>query len=113
MRRSRGPKPSAAGSGSLTRARGEPTMTAEGIAMRMLRAAVAAVLVVAALLVPAPARTQAASAHTITWDQYSLMIDGSRTFVWSGEFHPFRLPSPSLWVDIMQKMKASGYDAVS
>src|SRR5438477_8676808 len=54
-----------------------------------------------------------APAHTVSFDQYSLMIDGSRTFVWSGEFHPFRLPSPSLWTDILQKMKASGYDAVS
>ena len=50
--------------------------------------------------------------HTITFDPYSLMIDGTRLFVWSGEFHPFRLPSPALWLDILQKMKASGYNAV-
>lgn len=54
----------------------------------------------------------AAAAHQITFDQYSLMVDGQRLFVWSGEFHPFRLPSPSLWLDILQKMKASGYNAV-
>jgi beta-galactosidase GanA len=59
---------------------------------------------------PAPA---GAAGHQITFDSYSLMIDGSRLFVWSGEFHPFRLPSPSLWLDILQKMKASGYNAVS
>ena len=52
-------------------------------------------------------------AHEITFDPYSLSIDGSRTFIWSGEFHPFRLPSPSLWLDVLQKMKASGYNAVS
>ena len=40
------------------------------------------------------------------------MVNGDRLFVWSGEFHPFRLPSPSLWLDILQKMKASGYNAV-
>ena len=51
--------------------------------------------------------------HAITFDPYSLMIDGNRTFIWSGEFHPFRLPSPSLWLDVLQKMKASGYNAVS
>src|SRR5690348_13017993 len=28
----------------------------------------------------------AAAVHTITWDQYSLKIDGSRVFIWSGEF---------------------------
>ncbi len=50
--------------------------------------------------------------HQITFDQYSLMIDGRRLFVWSGEFHPFRLPSPSLWLDILQKMKAAGFNAV-
>ena len=55
----------------------------------------------------------AAAAHTITWDQYSLMVDGQRLFLWSGEFHPFRLPSPSLWRDVLQKLKANGYNAVS
>src|ERR1051325_8389649 len=54
-----------------------------------------------------------AATHTITWDPYSLMIDGQRVFVWSGEFHPFRLPSPSLWRDVLQKLKANGYSAVS
>ena len=53
-----------------------------------------------------------AGQHAITFDPYSLMVDGSRLFVWSGEFHPFRLPSPALWLDILQKMKASGYNAV-
>jgi beta-galactosidase GanA len=57
-------------------------------------------------------RTAAAGPHQVTFDQYSLMIGGERLFVWSGEFHPFRLPSPSLWLDILQKMKASGYNAV-
>ena len=32
---------------------------------------------------------------------------------WSGEFHPFRLPSPDLWRDVLQKMKASGFNTVS
>jgi beta-galactosidase GanA len=89
-----------------------------------------AVLVCAAPLVPAaavvpPVPVAAASsspvtaaatdrrAHTVGYDRYSLTVDGRRTFVWSGEFHPFRLPSPSLWVDVLQKMKASGYNAVS
>ena len=53
------------------------------------------------------------AAHQITFDPYSLMIDGDRTFIWSGEFHPFRLPSPSLWFDVLQKMKASDCNAVS
>jgi beta-galactosidase GanA len=51
--------------------------------------------------------------HTIAFDRYSLVLDGRRVFIWSGEFHPFRLPSPSLWPDVLQKMKAEGFNAVS
>ncbi|KAJ7496148.1 glycosyl hydrolases family 35-domain-containing protein [Mycena galericulata] len=29
-----------------------------------------------------------------------------------GEFHPFRLPSPELWYDILQKFKAAGFNAL-
>jgi beta-galactosidase GanA len=80
-----------------------------------------AVLTVAALVaatfsaVAGPAGPSAAEApvHTITFDKYSLMIDGQRTMIWSGEFHYWRLPSPGLWRDMLQKMKAEGYDAVS
>jgi beta-galactosidase GanA len=53
------------------------------------------------------------AAHTVTYDKYSLMIDGKRTYIWSGELHYWRLPSPSLWLDMLQKMKAEGYNAVS
>jgi Glycosyl hydrolases family 35/Beta-galactosidase, domain 2 len=50
--------------------------------------------------------------HTIGWDSYSLRIDGNRLVVWSGEFHYFRLPSPSLWPDVLQKIKADGFNTV-
>ena len=49
----------------------------------------------------------------IRWDKHSLIIDGRREMIFAGEFHPFRLPSPSLWRDVLQKMKASGLNAVS
>lgn len=51
--------------------------------------------------------------HTVTYDGYSFLVDGKRTYLWSGEFHYFRLPSPSLWLDIFQKMKAAGFNATS
>ena len=51
--------------------------------------------------------------HTVSFDKYSLELDGKRTWIWSGEFHYFRLPSPDLWRDVLQKMKAEGYNAVS
>ncbi|MGK6319436.1 glycoside hydrolase family 35 protein [Sphingomonas sp. DT-204] len=41
------------------------------------------------------------------------MIDGKRLVIWSSEFHPFRLPSPDLWRDVLQKMKASGFNTVA
>ncbi|MEV6111540.1 beta-galactosidase [Streptomyces sp. NPDC052109] len=63
---------------------------------------------------PAPAPPSAdGRPHTIGYDRYSLLVDGRRLVVWSGEMHPFRLPSPSLWRDVLQKMRAHGYNAVS
>ena len=49
----------------------------------------------------------------VSYDSRSLMIDGKRLVIWSSEFHPFRLPSPDLWRDILQKMKASGFNTVA
>ena len=49
----------------------------------------------------------------MTWDEHSLFIRGERIFIFAGEFHPFRLPSPGLWLDVFQKIKAMGFSAVS
>ncbi|MDE1914827.1 MAG: beta-galactosidase [Sphingomonadales bacterium] len=49
----------------------------------------------------------------VSFDAHSLMIDGKRQLIWSSEFHPFRLPSPDLWRDVLQKMKASGFNTVT
>ncbi|MEU1302425.1 glycoside hydrolase family 35 protein [Streptomyces shenzhenensis] len=63
---------------------------------------------------PAPAPPSAdRRRHTIGYDRHSLLVDGRRLVVWSGEMHPFRLPSPSLWRDVLQKMRAHGYNTVS
>lgn len=51
--------------------------------------------------------------HTVAFDHHSVLVDGRRVPLWSGEMHPFRLPSPSLWRDVLQKMRAGGYNAVS
>jgi beta-galactosidase GanA len=61
----------------------------------------------------ASARIRPGATHTVGFDRYSLLVDGSRLVVWSGEFHPFRLPSQALWLDVLQKMRAGGYNAVS
>jgi len=51
-------------------------------------------------------------AHAVTFDRYSLIIDGKPTYLWSGSFHYWRLPSPASWKDVLQKMKAAGFNAV-
>lgn len=50
---------------------------------------------------------------TVTYDHYSLIIGGRRTFIYSGEFDPWRTPSPSLWLDRLEEMKAAGFNAVT
>lgn len=62
---------------------------------------------------PATAPSRPAAAHSVTYDGYSFMIDGRRTYLWSGEFHYFRLPNRDLWRDVFQKMRAAGFNAVS
>ncbi|KAI0602624.1 beta-galactosidase precursor [Biscogniauxia sp. FL1348] len=49
----------------------------------------------------------------VTWDEHSLFVRGERVMVMSGEFHPWRLPVPSLWLDVFQKIKAMGFNCVS
>lgn len=49
----------------------------------------------------------------VTWDKYSLSVKGERVFVFSGEFHYQRLPVPELWLDVFQKLRSNGFNAVS
>lgn len=51
--------------------------------------------------------------NVVTWDQHSLLIDGERVMLFCGEFHPFRLPVPSLWLDVLQKIRALGFNCAS
>ena len=52
-------------------------------------------------------------AHAVTWDASSFKVDGNRLNVWSGEIHYWRLPSPDHWRDLLQKVRANGFNAVS
>ncbi|KAI0974123.1 glycoside hydrolase superfamily [Xylaria arbuscula] len=49
----------------------------------------------------------------VTWDKFSVFVHGERVLFLSGEFHPFRLPSPGLWLDVFEKIKALGFSGVS
>lgn len=51
--------------------------------------------------------------QTVGYDKYSMIIGGKHVYITAGEFDPWRTPSPSLWLDDLQKMKADGYNAVT
>jgi beta-galactosidase GanA len=79
----------------------------------MMRLALVTALAAALLLPPAPATAAPPVHHTIAYDRYSLLIDGRREWLWSAEFHYYRLPSQDLWRDQLEKLKATGFNAVS
>ncbi|KAL4904335.1 putative beta-galactosidase A [Aspergillus multicolor] len=61
----------------------------------------------------APLQNIASPITSVTWDDKSVTLNGERIMIYSGEFHPFRLPSPGLWLDVLQKIKALGFNTVS
>lgn len=62
---------------------------------------------------PGQVATGSAEHGLVTWDAHSISIRGERLFLFGGEMHPFRLPVPGLWLDVFQKIKAMGFNAVS
>lgn len=51
------------------------------------------------------------AAH-LSFDKYSLLVDGRRRVVRAGALHYFRLPSQDLWQDRLLKIKRAGYNTV-
>lgn len=49
----------------------------------------------------------------VTWDDKSIFVRGERIMLFNGEFHPYRLPVPSLWLDVFQKLKSAGFAGAS
>jgi beta-galactosidase GanA len=60
-----------------------------------------------------PRNVLTAKPQTVGYDGYSMLIGGKRVYITAGEFDPWRTPSPSLWLDDLQKMKSDGYNAVT
>ncbi|KAK4161998.1 glycoside hydrolase superfamily [Cladorrhinum sp. PSN259] len=84
--------------------------------MRLLGLVIAAGLALSSLssaLKPDRNGSRSVLSHNIQWDKHSLILDGQRIMIFGGEFHPFRLPVPTLWNDILEKIKAMGFSAVS
>jgi beta-galactosidase GanA len=77
-----------------------------------MRAALLALTMVVGL-VSVPSAAAAPSGHSVTYDHHSVMVDGKRILLWSGEFHYFRLPSPQLWRDVLEKIRSAGFNGVS
>ena len=50
---------------------------------------------------------------TVSWDKYPLLVNGKRVFINSAEFHYQRLPVPEMWLDVLRKFKAEGFNAIS
>jgi beta-galactosidase GanA len=63
--------------------------------------------------IPQPSNVLTGAPQQVSYDGYSMIIGGKRVFITAGEFDPWRTPSPSLWLDDLQKMKADGYNAVT
>ncbi|PMD43524.1 glycoside hydrolase family 35 protein [Hyaloscypha variabilis F] len=49
----------------------------------------------------------------VEWDHYSYIVNGQRLYIWSGEMHYWRAPVPEMWIDILEKIKAAGFNTVS
>ncbi|KUI53455.1 putative beta-galactosidase B [Cytospora mali] len=49
----------------------------------------------------------------VEWDHYSFKVNNQRLFVFSGEFHYWRFPVPELWRDLLEKVRAAGFNAFS
>ena len=87
-------------------------MTAQVLKRLFVAAAWLCAAAIPAAAIPAT-ELAAPAAHSVSFDSYSFLIDGHRTYLWSGEFHAYRLPSPELWKDIFQKMRAAGFNTAS
>ena len=78
------------------------------------RRSLGAMLLALATALAIPAQTSAApvtatsKAATVNYDQYSVKLNGRRIMIQAAEFHYFRLPSPDLWRDVLEKEKAAG-----
>src|SRR3954454_22315758 len=66
---------------------------------------VLAVVLLAVLAPPASAQ--------VSYDRSSLKIDGKRVVLNSAEVHYSRMPDPREWPDVLARLRAGGFNAVS
>ncbi|HEX6452491.1 MAG TPA: beta-galactosidase [Trebonia sp.] len=63
--------------------------------------------------IPKPGNVVTGTPTSVSYDQSSMVIGGKHVYITAVEFDPWRTPSPSLWLDDLQKAKAEGYNAVT
>ena len=56
-------------------------------------------------------KTKFSHPEIISYDHNCFYVNGKETFVYSGCFHYYRC-DPGQWIDILQKMKAAGFNTV-
>ncbi len=62
---------------------------------------------------PPVAHLSTPTVHTVTYDRYSLLVDGRRVVLFGGEYQFWRTPSPQRWPVILREMRAAGLNTVS
>lgn len=51
--------------------------------------------------------------HFVSYDRYSLLLDGHRLVLFGGEYQFWRTPAPDRWPVVLAEMRAAGLNAVS
>ena len=67
-------------------------MTVKGIRLRAAMVWATAIVFAGPAVAAAPAQ---AATHTVTYDHYSLKIDGKRVYLWSASFTTAGCPAPT------------------
>src|SRR5919199_231068 len=51
--------------------------------------------------------------HRVTYDRYSLLLDGQRVVLFGGEYQFWRTPAPARWPVILGELRAAGLNTVT
>lgn len=51
--------------------------------------------------------------HVVSYDRYSLLIDGRRVILFGGEYQFWRTPAPDQWPVVLHEMRAAGLNVVT
>src|SRR5579885_1214589 len=55
----------------------------------------------------------AQTTHVVSYDRYSMMLDGRRVLLFGGEYQFWRTPAPDQWPHVLALMRAAGLNTVT